>query len=515
MTSADQANGAEPEHFDVLVIGAGISGIGAGYRLQTQCPKKTYAILEAREAVGGTWDLFRYPGIRSDSDMFTLGFPWRPWDGQQAIADGASIRRYIEESARASGIDRKIRFGHRVERASWSSASARWTVEVRRSEPQKSNGANGANGARAELQVFTCSFLFMGTGYYDYSGGYTPAFPGLDRYQGRLVHPQKWTDDIVHAGKRVVVIGSGATAVGLVPALAREAAHVTMLQRSPTYMMSFPGVDAMSRFLDARLPRNVSDRIMRTRNVMLGKAIYGLCRRYPERAKKILIGLVKKQIRRSEADGREFDIETHFTPRYNPWDQRLCLIRDGDLFQRINEGKVDIVTDQIETFTERGIRVKSGQEIEADIVVTATGLNVVLLANIPLIVDGELVDLTKTTMYKGTMLSGVPNLALSLGYVNASWTLRADLICQYVCRVLNEMDRRGYRSVTPRRGEGEDADLSDDSVLPLSSGYVERVKDRLPRQGTKRPWKNVQAYVGDLIAFRYAKVDDGVLRTQR
>jgi len=488
------SGGPAREDLDVVVIGAGISGINAGYRLQTMCPNKSYAILEGRDAIGGTWDLFRYPGIRSDSDMFTLGFPFRPWRGDKAIADGSTIRAYIEETARELGIDRKIRFHHRVERASWSSDAARWTVEAVRTDT-------------GERVVFTCRFLFMCTGYYDYAGGYTPEFPGVDRYRGRIVHPQKWTEDIDYAGKRIIVIGSGATAVGLVPALAEKAAHVTMLQRSPSYVMSFPGVDPMWRWMSKRLPPSMASGIMRARNTAAGKAIFIFCRKFPQKSKELLIGGVRKRVEGG------FDVDTHFTPRYAPWDQRLCLIRDGDLFTMINAGKVDVVTDVIDTFTEKGIRTGSGRQLEADLVVTATGLKVLLLAGIPITVDGEAVEVGNKTMYKATMLDDVPNFALSLGYVNASWTLRSDLACQFVCRVLNEMDRKGYRACAPRRTDDTSADdVSGESVFPLASGYVQRGGTQLPRQGPKRPWKNVHAYLGDYFTLRYHAVDDGVMQ---
>lgn len=484
------------EHLDVLVVGAGISGIGAAYRLKTECPEKTWTILESRDAMGGTWDLFRYPGIRSDSDMFTLGFPWRPWTGDASIADGADILAYVEASAREHGIDREIRFGHRVVGASWSTAAALWTVEVERKSDR----------AGTERVAFTCRFLFMCTGYYDYAGGYTPDLPGVDRFRGRVVHPQRWTPDVEYAGKRVVVIGSGATAVGLIPAVARDAAHVTMLQRSPTYMLTFPKRDAMSRWLSRRLRPKATDRIMRVRNTALANAVYGFSKRFPDRAKKLLIRQVRAQIT------TDLDVEPHFTPRYGPWDQRLCLIRDGDFFQAINRGKVDVVTDTIDTFTENGVRLASGRELAADLIVTATGLRVVLLAGIPFEVDDVPLEVSKHTMYKGTMLDGVPNMAVSLGYVNASWTLRSDLIARYVCRVLHEMDRKGKRVCVPRFREGEGP--SDETVFPLSSGYVQRAKDLLPRQGTKKPWTNAQAYLPDLMALGHGRVDDGVLRME-
>lgn len=477
---------------DVLVIGAGISGIGAACRLQTRCPGKTFAVLEGRDAIGGTWDLFRYPGIRSDSDMYTLSFPFRPWRGDQTIADGDSIRAYIEDTAREHGVDRKIRFGHRVERAMWSSEAARWTVEARTKT--------------GETVRFTCRFLFMCTGYYDYASGYTPDFPDAPRFRGRVVHPQAWSEDVEYAGKRVVVIGSGATAVGLVPALAEKAAHVTMLQRSPTYMMSLPAVNPVTRLLERRIPRVGYD-VARTFNVGMAKTVYAFCRARPEEAKRLLIRGVKKRL------DPGFDVDTHFTPRYAPWDQRLCLVRDGDLFAAIRRGEVDVVTDHVERFTEGGIRLRSGRELEADLVVTATGLRLVLLSGVPLVVDGRVVDLPKTTMYKAAMLAEVPNLALSLGYVNASWTLRSDLIAQYVCRLVNEMDEKGWRTCMPRLRASDE--LTDDSVMPLASGYVERVRERLPRQGTKNPWRTAHGYLRDLATLRYAPIDDGVMQFTR
>jgi monooxygenase len=481
---------AAAEHFDVLIIGAGISGIGAAYRLQTRCPKKSYAILEGRSAIGGTWDLFRYPGIRSDSDMYTLGFPWSPWNGEKTVADGKDIREYIDRTAKEHGIDRKIRFSHHVERATWSSDAARWTVEVVR------------NG---EKVVFTCAFLYMCTGYYDYSAGYLPEFPGKDRYQGRLVHPQHWPTDLEYAGKRVVVIGSGATAVGLVPEMAKDAGHVTMLQRSPTYMMSMPAKSPVGAFFEEKLPPNAARRAERAFGIAITKVVWVLSRTWPDRAKKALIDQVRRRIKRDD-----FDVDTHFTPRYKPWDQRLCLVRDGDLFKMINAGKVDVVTDKIETLTEKGIRLASGRELEADVIVAATGLNMRLLGGVPLVVDGEAVEMKDRTMYKATMLRDVPNLALSLGYINASWTIRSDMVAKFVCRLLNEMDRKKRRIVVPRFRE-DDAE-SDLSVMPLASGYVDRAKAVMPRQGKRHPWDNPQSIAKDLVALEYASIEDGVLR---
>jgi monooxygenase len=477
------------EHFDVLIIGAGISGIGAAYRVQTRCPKKTFAILEGRSAIGGTWDLFRYPGIRSDSDMYTLGFPWSPWNGEKTVADGQDIREYIERTAREHGLDRKIRFDHRVERATWSSDAARWTLEIRR------------NG---EPLVLTCNFLFMCTGYYDYAGGYLPDFPGKEQYRGRLVHPQHWPADLDHSGKRVVVIGSGATAVGLVPEMAKDAEHVTMLQRSPTYMIAMPGKSPVGTFFEEKLPPKVARHAERAFGITMTKVIWTLARKWPKRAKKVLIDNVRRSIKK---DG--FDVDTHFTPRYAPWDQRLCLVRDGDLFKMINRGKVDVVTDTIETFTEKGIRLSSGRELEADVVVAATGLNMQLLGGVPLVVDGKPVKTGERTMYKAALLNDVPNLALSLGYINASWTIRADMVAKFVCRLLNEMDKKGRRTVVARlRADDAESDLS---IMPLASGYVERAKQAIPRQGKRHPWDNPQSIAKDKIALEYASMDDGVL----
>ena len=476
------------EVLDVLVIGAGLSGIGAGYHLQTKSPTRTYAILESRDAIGGTWDLFRYPGIRSDSDMHTLGFSFKPWKGAKAIADGPSILEYIRETAREYGIDRKIRFGHRVLRASWSSTTSAWTVDVEKT-------------ATGEVVQLTCSFLLMCSGYYDYQAGYTPDLPGMDRFGGRIVHPQKWTDDVAYAGKRVVVIGSGATAVTLVPELAKKAAHVTMLQRSPTYILSLPAVDVVAKFLERTLPSDVAYGVTRWKNVALAMAMFNLSRRFPERAKKLMIGGVRKNL------GPDADVETHFTPRYHPWDQRLCLVPDGDLFEAVKSGRAEVVTDRIETFDETGIVLESGKKLEADLVVTATGLELLLLGDVKLTVDGEAIDVGKTLNYRGTMLSNVPNLAIALGYTNASWTLKADLVCEFVCRLLNHMEKAGQKKAIAR----PEHDMPVEPLLDFSSGYVQRALGRLPKQGTKAPWRLYQNYLIDLLGFRYGKIEDGVI----
>lgn len=477
------------EDVDVVVVGAGISGIAAGYHLQTQCPERRYVILEARDVLGGTWDLFRYPGIRSDSDMYTLGYSFRPWTNPRAIADGASILAYLRDTARAHGIDRHIRFGHRVRRAAWSSADARWTVEVER-------------GPRQDLVRFTCGFLFLCTGYYDYAQGYAPGFPGVERFAGRIVHPQQWRDDVEYAGKRVVVIGSGATAVTLVPAMARTAAHVTMLQRSPTYIVSMPAEDRIARWLARRLPARVASVLTRWKNVLLGMWFYRFCRRHPARARALIARWLRQDL------GPDYPLSPDFDPRYNPWEQRLCLVPDGDLFAAIREGRVSVVTDEIETFTARGIRLRSGRELEAELVVTATGLNLLPLGGAELVVDGVRVDLASTYTYKGMMLSDVPNLAVAVGYTNASWTLKAELVCRYVCRLLEHMARTGMRQCTPRLGGG---DVGEAPFLDLTSGYVQRAIHRFPKQGTRVPWRLHQNYVLDLLLLRFGRIDDGVM----
>ncbi|MDB4945066.1 MAG: flavin-binding family monooxygenase [Labilithrix sp.] len=484
------------EHFDVLVVGAGLSGISAAVHLQDECPDHTFAILEGRDAIGGTWDLFRYPGIRSDSDMYTLGFRFRPWKGEQSIADGASIREYVKDTAHERGIDTKIRFGHRVERVSWSTDRAEWSVEVRRPES-------------GEVVRFTCRFLVMCTGYYDYEEGYSPEFPDASRFQGRIVHPQKWTDDVVTKGKRVVVIGSGATAVTLVPELAKGAAKVTMLQRSPSYIVSLPAVDAVARFLEARLPGPAAYAIARWKNVAVTMATFNVMRAFPERTKKFLVGQVRKQV------GKDIDVEQHFTPRYNPWDQRLCLVPDGDLFAALREGRAEIVTDHIERFTETGLLLKSGKRIEADVVVTATGLKLLVAGGIQIIVDGAVVDPGKTRNYKGAMLSDVPNFAIVLGYTNASWTLKADLISEYVCRVLRTMKKNGYAIAVPRVKNREAELDAEEPLMNFSSGYVQRALDQMPKQGPKAPWRLYQNYVLDLLGLRFGSVEDGVLELTR
>jgi monooxygenase len=478
-----------PDHVDVLIVGAGLSGVGAGYHLQAECPGRTYAILEARDAIGGTWDLFRYPGIRSDSDMYTLGYRFRPWEDAKAIADGPSILRYVRDTAAEHGIDRHIRFGHRVVRAAWSTGEARWTVDAQRTDT-------------GETVQLTCGFLFMCSGYYRYDEGYTPALPGAERFGGRLVHPQHWPEDLDHRGQRVVVIGSGATAVTIVPAMAGDAEHVTMLQRSPSYIVSLPGEDPLADLARRVLPAKAAYALVRWKNVLLTTAFFQLSRRAPKLVKR----LIRHGVQRRLPDG--YDVDTHFSPRYDPWDQRVCVLPDGDLFEAVSAGRASIVTDRVETFTETGVRLASGAELDADIVVTATGLNMLILGGTQLEVDGRPVELSRTLGYKGMMLSDVPNLALAIGYTNASWTLKADLTCEYVCRLLNHMEARGVRQATPRDREPGRQTLP---FLDLSSGYVQRSIDQFPRQGLAAPWRLYQNYVRDIIMLRYGAIEDDAL----
>jgi monooxygenase len=473
------------EHVDILIVGAGISGIDSAYHVQTKLPGKTYAILEGRDTIGGTWDLFRYPGIRSDSDMYTLGFPFRPWTSDKSISDGATILQYVKDTAREFGIDKHIRYGKRVVRARW--ATDRWMVEL-------------ADGTQ-----LTCGFLHLCTGYYHYDSAYTPEFPGRERFRGRVVHPQFWTDDIAYAGKRVVVIGSGATAVTLVPELAKRAAHVTMLQRSPTYIVSVPAEDRIAMRLRDWLPPGRAHNATRWKNVLFGIAFYTYARRYPAHAKKLLVNMVKKHL------GDTPEIGKHFTPRYNVWDQRLCLVPDADLFHAIKAGTASVVTDHIEAFTETGIRLQSGEHLAADLIVTATGLNLRVFGGIEMIVDGEKVDPAKTIIYRGLMVSGVPNLAFSVGYTNASWTLKCDLTSRYVCRLVEHMARHGYAECRPER----DPRVEEIPLIDFNSGYVQRAIAEFPRQGATLPWRVYQNYVRDLRLIEKAPIEDGALRFTR
>jgi len=473
----------------VLIVGAGLSGVGAGCHLQERCPGKTYAILEARGEVGGTWDLFRYPGIRSDSDMYTLGYRFRPWTEAKTIADGPSILDYVRQTARDHGIEEKIRFHHRVVRAEWSTAESRWTVEAERSDS-------------GEAMRLTCGFLLVCSGYYRYDEGYTPDFEGVERFAGRIVHPQHWTDDVEYEGKRVVVIGSGATAVTLVPSLAERAAQVTMLQRSPTYIVSLPAEDPIANLLRRALPDRAVYPIVRWKNVLLQMLSFRLSRRRPDFVKKIL----RRGVERALPAG--YDVDTHFKPRYDPWDQRLCLVPDGDLFEAICAGRAEVVTDEVAAFTENGIRLRSGAELEADLIVTATGLNLLFLGGMEVTVDGRRVEMSRAMTYKGMMLNDVPNFAFTLGYTNASWTLKVDLASEYVCRVLAHMDAHGYSQCVPET----DPSIVEEPLIDFTAGYVLRSLDQLPKQGSQLPWRLRMNYALDLQALRFGAVDDGTMR---
>jgi cation diffusion facilitator CzcD-associated flavoprotein CzcO len=475
----------------VLIVGAGLSGIGAALHLQRRCSAKTYAILEARGAIGGTWDLFKFPGVRSDSDMYTLGYSFRPWTNGNAIAHGESIRHYIVDAAREAGVDARIRFAHKVTNASWSSGAARWTIEARRSDQTSVR--------------FACRFLYLCNGYYDYESAYRPDFANEASFQGTVVHPQFWPEQLDYADKRVIVIGSGATAVTLIPEMAKRAAHVTMLQRSPSYVFNLPTVDAMAATLRRWLPARLAYTLLRTKNVLINMAIFQFSRRWPAMAKQRLIRRVRERL------PANFDIDRHFTPRYNVWDQRVCVVTDGDLFEAIGSGAVTVVTDEIDAFTGHGILLKSGAHLAADVVVLATGLKLNLLGDIGFTVDGARLETSRAMAYKGAMLSGVPNMAYAFGYTNASWTLKADLTANYVCRLLRHMDSYGYAIATPR----PDPALAEQPFLNFTSGYVVRALKILPKQGSRRPWKVYQNYLLDVLTLRCARIDDGVLVFER
>ena len=470
---------------DVLIVGAGLSGIGAAHHLQRRCPGKRYAILEARQAIGGTWDLFRYPGIRSDSDMYTLGYEFKPWKAAKAIADGPSILRYVRETAEEAGITRHIRFGHKVLQADWSGAAACWTLTV------------DVDGLSTRLRA---RFLYLCSGYYSYAAGHRPEFEGEADFPGAIVQPQFWPEALDYAGKRVVVIGSGATAVTLVPEMARTAAHVTMLQRSPTYVVSRPSVDTVAQGLRRRLPEHWAYALARWKNVLIGRFYYRLARRKPAATRQRIVAMAAAELGSPEI------AEAHFTPRYNPWDQRVCLVPDGDLFREIRAGRASVVTDTIERFTPRGLRLSSGGELPADIVVMATGLKLNVLGDIRFNIEGKPLDASRAMNYKGMMLSDVPNLAVAFGYTNASWTLKADLTAGYVCRLLRYMDTNGYATAVPC------TTVQPMPALSFSSGYVQRAVGALPKQGSRRPWQVHQSYLADLLALRWNRLDDGVLK---
>jgi cation diffusion facilitator CzcD-associated flavoprotein CzcO len=480
------------EYFDVVIVGAGLSGIGAACHLQQDCPGKSYVILEGRESMGGTWDLFRYPGIRSDSDMHTLGYNFKPWKESKAIADGPAILKYIKETAAEHNVDEHIRFGRQVVGASWSTKDAAWTLEIQRA---------GSD----QVERLRCNMLLMCSGYYNYEQGYLPEFDGRDRFEGDIVHPQFWPEDLDYAGKKVVVVGSGATAMTLVPEMAADVEHIVMLQRSPTYVISFPDEDIVANTLRAILPEKWAYAITRWKNVTFQTFTYGLTRTRPEMMKRFLLRRVRKEL------GEDYPVEKHFTPAYNPWDQRLCLVPNSDLFEAIRSGKASVMTDTIDTFTENGILLDSGEELEADIIVTATGLDLLVLGGVEFEVDGRPVDFGKTVTYLGMMSSGVPNLVSTFGYINASWTLRADLIAEYFCRLVNHMDAVGARQCTPTPDADLEASADRPYIMDFSSGYIQRVLDQLPKQGIDGPWTNPQDYKRDRKLFRKGEIDDGAL----
>lgn len=476
-------------HFDVLIIGAGISGVSAAYYLQTECPTKSYAILEGRHTLGGTWDLFKYPGIRSDSDMYTLGFAFKPWTNPKAIADGPAIMEYLNETVDEFDIRRRIQYNKMVLNASWSSETALWTLEVK-------------DKANHQSLTYTCNFLSMCSGYYNYEEGYTPNFEGIEHFEGKIIHPQKWPEDLKYDNQKIVVIGSGATAVTLIPELAKKAEHVTMLQRSPTFVVSAPDVDKLAVFTNKIFPKKLAYSLNRWRKILMQRFSFWVARKYPKTMKKLLIGGVQKEL------GEDYDVKTHFTPSYNPWDQRICLVPNGDMFESIKAKTSSVVTDHIDTFTPNGIQLKSGKTLEADIVVTATGLNLKLLGGIQFTVDGQPIDLSKTISYRAMMFSDIPNLSLAFGYTNASWTLKCDLSNQYVCRLLNYMDENGYKKCMPVQN---DPNLEVEDWLDFSSGYIRRVIHTLPKQGTKKPWRLDQNYMVDRKMIGKAELNDGVM----
>lgn len=472
----------------MIIVGAGLSGIAAAYHLQRACPNKRFVVLEARADIGGTWDLFRYPGIRSDSDMHTLGFSFYPWPDARAIADGPSIMAYLHETVERFDLGRHILFGHRVERAHWSSTEAQWRLDVRAPD--------------GELVEFACRFAWACTGYYDYDHGYSPQFPGADSFTGDLIHPQHWPPDYDYSGKRVVVIGSGATAVTLVPAMAQHAAHVTMLQRSPTYVIALPNEDVIARVLEATLGRRMGGWLVRWKNILAMMGFYHAARSFPGVVARTLVALTRRQV------GRAVDVDTHFTPRYAPWDQRVCAVPDGDLFDALRSGRASVVTAEIETFTPEGIRLKTGVELPADVIVTATGLNLQMLGGATVEVDGEVQHPGDGMLYRGAMLAGVPNAAISIGYTNASWTLKCELIAEYVCRLLRFMDDHGYSTCTPE----PPADIAPAPLIDFTSGYVLRAAEQLPSQGSRAPWRLYQNYFLDQAVLRHRRIDDGHLR---
>lgn len=484
-----ETDATEPQHVDVLIVGAGLSGIGVAARLRREHPERTLALLESRGASGGTWDLFRYPGIRSDSDVQTYGYDFKPWKGRTALAPAADILGYIRETAREYDLERRIHYHHKVVRADWSSSAARWTITA-------------LVGDAGRVATFTASWFFCASGYYNYDKGYTPEFPGTDRFTGLIVHPQQWPEDLDYAGKRVVVIGSGATAVTLIPAMADASEHVTMLQRSPSYVIPLPAEDALSGVFRRVLGDQRGYRLTRKKNIAQNVWVYKLCQRFPRQARAVIRFLNKRLL------PPDFDVDTHFNPRYNPWDQRLCVVPGGDLFKAIRKGKASVVTDRIDTFDETGIALASGDHLDADIVITATGLDLLALGGVELCIDGTPVDITERLAFKGTMLSDIPNFSFAVGYTNAPWTLKVDLVADYLCRLLTEMDRRGARVAV---AENHRADMETRPLLDFAAGYVQRSLDLWPRAGTEDPWNLQMDYYKDVVVLRETPVDDGTL----
>jgi monooxygenase len=479
----------ETDYFDILVVGAGLSGIVAGYYLQTECPSKSFAILEARDAIGGTWDLFRYPGIRSDSDIYTFGFSFSPWRDEKAMADGALIHDYLHKTVADNGLNKRIHLKQKVIGANWNSDRLGWDVDV----------LDRQEGVPVR---YKCKFLYLCTGYYDFEEGYLPSWPGVGRFKGRLIHPQHWPEDLDYTGSRVVIVGSGATAVTLVPAMAQSAAHVTMLQRSPSYIVALPAKDRIANWLRRNFPAGVAHGLARWKNILLTMFFYNMARIRPNGTKKQILRLAKQSL------PPEFEAERHLSPRYNPWDQRLCLVPDGDLFAAIQHGRASVVTGEIDTFTETGIRLRSGEELKAGIVVTATGLKLKLMGGMQLTIDGRSLDLSKLHIYKGMMLSNVPNFVFSMGYTNASWTLKCELIARHFCRIVNHMQRRDFAAVIPE----VHGDVGEAAAVSLTSGYILRGLAHLPKQGTRKPWKLYQNYALDLLSLRYGSIENGALR---
>jgi monooxygenase len=487
--TSPQASTLPTEHQDVLIVGAGLSGIGAAVHLKTHCPGQSFSILEARAAIGGTWDLFRYPGVRSDSDMYTLGYRFKAWTQAKAIADGPSILAYLQEAVQENALQKHIRCNTRVQSANWSNADALWTVQLQNTE----------DGSQ---RILTTKFLWICSGYYRYDQGYTPDFPNIASFAGRVIHPQHWPNDLDYAGKRVVIIGSGATAITLVPSMAAKAAHVTMLQRSPSYVVSLPAEDRLANWMNRWLPRRLAYAVTRWKNVLFGMAFYNGAKRFPDFFKRLIVGGAQKAL------GPGVDVEKHFTPSYNPWDQRVCLVPDSDLFRAIKGGRASVVTDHIDTFTPTGIKLRSGAEIAADVVVTATGLDWLAMGGMELSVEGKPVAMDQSITYKGMMLADVPNMAFVVGYTNASWTLKADLVSEYVCRTLNHMRKTGMRQCTPRM---TDSSVQRVPAVDFTSGYIQRALDRIPAQGDKAPWRLDQNYIKDVVTLRFGRLEDGAM----